>query len=130
MNYPDTYSARNADNYWSSAEDVLPADHDSIMNARAAYEECVRACVQVFKKHGFTYLSKEDVSWLGFANSIESTLEECVKQEIKNFEERGIDMTVRPDNHQELFDGLYAELKAKPAPTPQVLFDKLLEQRN
>lgn len=90
------------------------ADMESVETAQAAYRECVIACIQIFKKRGITYLSKEDVSWLGFAMGIEDTLRDAVKVEIKNLEDEGVDLTIRGDDCDKFFAEQYTILKAKP----------------
>ena len=104
--------------YRNSADlvDILPADAKAIYNAMHAYRECAEAIAVILKRRGFTGLSREDVSWLGFAQSVEQTLEEQVKQNIKNFEDMGIEVTIRDDDHQKLFDDLFAYIKGKEFP--------------
>lgn len=90
------------------------ADMESVENAQAAYRECVAACIQIFKKREITYLSKNDVSRLGFASGIENTLFEAVKVEILNLEDEGVDLDIRGDDCDKFFAEQYAILKHKP----------------
>lgn len=106
-------------------EDIYPSDAASIRNAQDAYRECVEATIDILKRRGITYVTKEDVSWLGFANGLEDVLESAVKQEIKNFDEIGFDVNIRGDDHVYFFDRMYAKLKEKP---PQKTIKQILAE--
>ncbi len=88
-------------------------DMEAVENAQAAYRECVAACIQIFKKRGITYLSKSDVSRLGFSMQIEDTLRDAVKVELDNLEDEGVDVDIRGDDCDKFFAEQYAILKSK-----------------
>lgn len=102
-----------------SPAEVLPSDAHAVYAAQNAYRECVKACIGILRMHGFTYLDKQEISFSGFAFSLENALHDAVCTEIKNLEEEGFDLTVRGDDHKDFFDGQYKRLKEKPnSPLP------------
>lgn len=103
------------------------ADMLAVENAQAAYRECVEACIQIFKKRGITCLTKNDVSKLGFASEIESTLYDAVRIEFKNLADDGVDVDIRGDDVNDFFAAQYAILKAKPATSPAIMFAEELK---
>src|SRR5690348_2047295 len=113
MPYPDNFNSVAFDRHMSAPEDVLPTDAARLGKAQDAYRECVEACIAVFKKRGFTYLSKEDVSHLGFASGIEDVLADEVSSEISNIEDEGFTVSVRGDDHEAFFARMFALLKAE-----------------
>jgi hypothetical protein len=98
-NLPD--GCRNIDEVYAEPEDKNPLEAAAVYNAQEAYQECVEACIEVFRKRGIRKLDKQDVSWLGFASGIESVLESYVQSELNTLEEAGFSLTIHGDEHEE-----------------------------